>query len=131
MRILIADDESTVRSILVDFCEKLGCTADSVIDGEAATILSNSLNGKYRLIFLDLIMPGWDGYDTLMTYLGSKRKVVIIPGALSEEMTKELEEHPCVLAILPKPFDFKRLAKIIVDARRGPPELVDGNIKLS
>jgi PAS domain S-box-containing protein len=67
MRVLVADDNRTNRKILVKMMESFGCRADSVPGGsEAVTALKESAQNKdpYKLVLLDMMMPGMDGEHT-------------------------------------------------------------------
>ncbi|OMJ18752.1 Hybrid signal transduction histidine kinase K [Smittium culicis] len=61
-RVLVADDSSPNRMLLVSQLKKLGITnIDSASDGIAACNLFKP--GKYYLIFMDIQMPQVDGYQ--------------------------------------------------------------------
>jgi len=63
MRILIAEDEDTLRNVLKDRFESEGWDVFIAKDGEEATdsIKKNSLD----LVLLDLLMPKKDGFEVL------------------------------------------------------------------
>jgi len=58
---LVADDSLAVRRQLELEFEHLGCELKMVADGEAA--LAAAQQEHYDIIFLDVIMPGMDGYS--------------------------------------------------------------------
>lgn len=116
-RVLVADDEGCIRRLLEELCEASGFKVDAVCDGQAAWILMNSLNGQYDIIFLDLMMPGWDGLDALETYHGSGKKIVIVTGIIDDDLEEYLETHPHVMSILRKPFLTSQIATILHEAR--------------
>jgi len=112
-RVLIVDDEPEIRELLALFCQAEGFICDLVSDGEAASRLMNSLDHKYDLVFLDLKMPGWDGLDTLATYQGHIKNIVILSGYISDEARIHLKEDPRVLNVLQKPFPRKAILDLI------------------
>lgn len=60
-RLLIAEDNDTVREVIRRQLERVGVEADFVINGRAA--LAALETGKYGILFTDLHMPEMDGYD--------------------------------------------------------------------
>ena len=68
LRVLIVDDHPTNRRIFSKMLEGLGCVATSVASGtEVIPSLFRGLltNSPYRLVLLDMQMPGMDGERTL------------------------------------------------------------------
>ena len=62
-RILVIDDEKSIRELLKDFLESKGMEVVSASDGETGL---NHLKGeKFELFLLDLMMPGMSGLDVL------------------------------------------------------------------
>ncbi|MDD3646954.1 MAG: response regulator [Candidatus Dojkabacteria bacterium] len=62
-KILIAEDETFLRSIIKSKLAKSGYEVIEVEDGEAA--LRSIQNDKPDLVLLDLMMPKMNGYDVL------------------------------------------------------------------
>jgi CheY-like chemotaxis protein len=61
-KILVVDDNVDAADTLVSLLGLLGFKAYAVYDGEQAVMASEVL--KAKLIFLDIDMPGMDGYET-------------------------------------------------------------------
>ncbi len=60
-RILVADDEQTIRETIADVLGKLGCAVDTARDGaEAVAMLENR---PYDLVLSDIRMPHKNGYE--------------------------------------------------------------------
>lgn len=59
-RLLIAEDNETVREVLQRQLAKLGVDADFVVNGKQALVALES--GAYGILFTDLHMPEMDGY---------------------------------------------------------------------
>lgn len=64
-RLLIAEDNNTVREVIKRQLVRLGVDADFVGDGRDA--LKALESGQYGILFTDLHMPGMDGYDLVHT----------------------------------------------------------------
>lgn len=58
---LVVDDSLTVREQMREALERLGITCDQADSAEAAMRLLE--NHSYNLAFLDVVMPGTDGYE--------------------------------------------------------------------
>jgi len=112
-RVLIADDEISIRDLLSHICIQEGYDVDSVCDGEAAYLLMNAMNGRYGCVFLDLQMPNWDGASALESYRGDRKHIYIVTGFANESVTLELLDHPCVAGIIAKPFNVEKIKQIL------------------
>ena len=62
-RVLVIDDSHTVIVILKRFLESAGCAVIEAIDAKAG--LQHALTQKPELIFLDIVMPGINGFAAL------------------------------------------------------------------
>lgn len=60
-RVLVAEDNSVNRRLVVRILEKLGCTVDTAVDGARAVEMCDSFD--YDLVFMDCLMPEMDGYE--------------------------------------------------------------------
>ena len=61
MRILIAEDEPTIREFLTRGLEESGYAVDPVADGEEAWLAAQAVS--YDIAILDVSMPGYDGFE--------------------------------------------------------------------
>jgi DNA-binding NtrC family response regulator len=62
---LVADDDSGIRELLVDFLRDRGRSVASAADGRAAVSALERSAGGCRLVFTDIAMPGADGFAVL------------------------------------------------------------------
>ncbi len=62
-RILIIDDEASIRDLLSDFLGSKGYDVEVAPDGETGIVMLKE--GNYDLFILDLTMPGMNGLDVL------------------------------------------------------------------
>ncbi len=122
MKILVVDDEVEVGNFLVDFLKRLGLEAEKATCGEEALKIFNL--SKPEWVFLDLKMPGMDGFEVL------KRMKEIDPGVQALMITgsdDELSENAAhVLGArdyLIKPIDLdelrSKIKKYILDGKQG------------
>ncbi|MBC8553069.1 MAG: sigma-54-dependent Fis family transcriptional regulator [Candidatus Brocadiales bacterium] len=69
-RILVIDDEESIRELLRDFLESKGMEVITASDGEAGLKLLKS--DHFDLFLLDMMMPGINGFDVLRELITSK-----------------------------------------------------------
>jgi twitching motility two-component system response regulator PilG len=72
-RALIVDDSQAVRTSVQLELKKHDVSADCAESGEQALAFLNSDN-KYDIIFLDVVLPGVDGYNLCKTVKKDKRR---------------------------------------------------------
>ncbi|WP_303722228.1 sigma-54 dependent transcriptional regulator [Malonomonas rubra] len=116
-RILVADDEESIRWVLSRALKKKGFTVDLAEDGKQA--LSMFRNNRYDLAVLDIKMPGLQGLELL------KQVQADYPETLVVIMTAESTMENAVAAMkngaydyLTKPFDLDALDAIILKAQK-------------
>lgn len=103
--VLIVDDLKALRDLLDAALRQAKLPAEAVGDGEAA--IEKLSTREYRVMLLDLMMPGvsgWDVLDWLAKHPDRKPKTVIVVTAADREVMHRL--NPDVTnAIIFKPFD--------------------------
>jgi two-component system NtrC family response regulator len=112
MRLLFADDERNIRSVLTEELQHLGHTVVSCADGdEALQILQNE---AFDALLLDLDMPGTDGLNVLekAKTLGSNADVIILTGKGTLEAARRAI-HFGVVEFLTKPYAIADLEMIL------------------
>ncbi len=62
-KILLVDDDSTLRLLYVDTLESAGFQVDQAVEGKEG--LEKAKNGGYDLILLDYLLPGLEGTQIL------------------------------------------------------------------
>ena len=107
-KILVVDDETQVRNLLVSVIERDGHVVLAAGDaGKALEILGRN---HIDLILLDLHMPGpADGEDLLFLLRdrGDDVPIIIVSGYVDDEVTVNLPD--CVHAVLKKPIRIEKL----------------------
>ena len=114
-RILVVDDEKSIREILTDFLELEGYVVDAVADGESALVeLSRR---TYDIVLSDLKMPGIGGLDLLeaITHGSNPVLVVIMTGFGTVETAIEAMKRGAYDYVL-KPFKIEDVVRVL---RRG------------
>ncbi|MGI9590312.1 MAG: sigma-54-dependent transcriptional regulator [Myxococcota bacterium] len=116
-RVLVADDESSIRYVLRETLEDEGCEVVDVEDGDAA--LEQLASGGFQIAFLDIRMPGQSGLDLLdrLAGMGSDCAVVIITAQSTFENAVEAMKRGA-LDYLVKPFGVAEVKALVGKARR-------------
>ena len=116
-RILVADDEESIRWVLSKSLTKQGYQVDLACDGKEALLMSRKQS--YDLAVLDIKMPGITGLELLSKFQEE------CPAALVIIMTAESSMKNAVEAMkrgaydyLTKPFDLDALDAIIYKAKK-------------
>lgn len=115
MKVLIVDDDEMVRTVCSGMLRILQHDVIAVDSGETAIRTLQSAEVPFDLIFLDEIMPGISGPQTMqkLAYLGIKIPVILCSGRemTVEEFTGAEELRP--QAVLGKPFTIQRLQEAV------------------
>jgi two-component system nitrogen regulation response regulator GlnG len=116
-RVLVADDESSIRFVLRETLEESGCQVVDVDNGDAA--LEALATGSFQIAFLDIRMPGPGGLDLLdhVRTLGLDTAVVIITAQNTFENAVEAMKRGA-LDYLVKPFGMVEVKALTAKAMR-------------
>ena len=122
-RVLVVDDEPTVREVVVGYLRRDGHDVVEVGDGTAALALVNT--EPFDLVVLDMMLPGANGLDILRRIRQLGDMPVIMLTARSEESDRvaglELGADDYVV----KPFSPRELAARVNGVlRRAAPKVV-------
>jgi signal transduction histidine kinase len=109
-KIMVVDDEESVRAVTGRLLERLGYSVVEAADGAAALELLAAGEQRISCVLLDLTMPGMNG-EELLRHLRQVRPtlpVVVMSGYSEEELSQRLAGlHPN--GILHKPFTLDKL----------------------
>ncbi len=116
-RVLVADDEPSIRFVLRETLESEGYEVTDVDNGDAA--LAALADTPHQLAFLDIRMPGPSGLDLLdrLRALGSDTAVVIITAQNTFENAVEAMKRGA-LDYLVKPFSVAEVKALAAKAVR-------------
>ena len=113
VRVLVVDDETHVREVLIEALEAEGCEVIAAQSGEIALALYDQYEGKFDAVFTDIGMPEMSGWE-LCTEIRERSKTMplaIISGwadAISVQ-TRNAVKADWVVA---KPFDINKICNI-------------------
>ncbi|HEX4955736.1 MAG TPA: LytTR family DNA-binding domain-containing protein [Thermoanaerobaculia bacterium] len=127
IRVAVVDDEPPARRKL---CTLLAREADVEVVGEAGS--GPEAVGLLRatrpdLVFLDIQMPGLDGFEVLAELAPSERPQVVFVTAYDQHALRAFEVH--AFDYLLKPFAPSRLAGVLERARSPAPAAREGGLE--
>ena len=85
-KVLIADDNKQIVSILSEYCKKNNFTVNTVFDGETA--LKEIEENEFDIILLDVMMPKKDGFDVCREVRTFSNVPIIMITARGEDYEK-------------------------------------------
>ncbi|MDB5104713.1 MAG: hypothetical protein JWP91_2402 [Fibrobacteres bacterium] len=117
IRVLVADDEEKIRSMVGDMLRLQGIAAEFAGDGLDA--LRKIQKGKYDALILDLSMPEMDGLRTLeaLKTIDPTLPIVVVTGTDDPAKIQAVKGFN-VLGVLQKPFAWEKLKKLLPQFRQ-------------
>jgi len=123
LNVLIVDDEAPARKRLQKLlAQKSIATSISDIDeaSDGVQALEKLSNGSFDVVFLDIQMPGMDGFEVLDRVDPSERPVVVFTTAFDEYAIRAFEANAVDYLLKPVPADrlkgaLDRVSKIKQD----------------
>lgn len=127
-KVLIADDNKQIVSILSEYCKKNNFTVSTVFDGEAA--LKEIEENEFDIILLDVMMPKKDGFDVCRQVRTFSNVPIIMITARGEDYEKIMGLEIGADDYIVKPFSpGEIIARINAILRRITPKN-DENAKI-
>jgi len=129
-KVLIVDDEPSVRFVLARTCERAGVPFDEAGSAEEAReklrVQGSGRNG-IGLVLLDVRLPGDDGFKLLSEIGGRADSPFVVVMTAEDTMRSAVEAMKRGAAdYLGKPFDLNRVERIVRDLSVPVPEPAEG-----
>lgn len=116
-RILVADDEESIRWVLSKALAKKGFVVDLATNGTEALALSRQQS--YDLAVLDIKMPGISGLELLSRFQEEHPQLLVVIMTAESSMKNAVEAMKRgAYDYITKPFDLDALDAIILKARQ-------------
>ncbi|AFZ69717.1 response regulator transcription factor [Deinococcus peraridilitoris] len=106
-RVLVVDDEPSVRKIATAYLEREGFAVRTAVDGEQA--LEEFASGRPSLIVLDLMLPKLDGYEVCRRVREKSNVPILMLTARGEEFERVLGLELGADDYVVKPFSPREL----------------------
>lgn len=110
MKSIIVDDEAAARAITKQLCKKIEALTVAEEFENAIDAIKYLNNNTVDLIFLDIHMPTFSGFDFIQTL---KNPPLIILTTSDRNFALDAFEYDCVVDYLVKPVTPERFAKAI------------------
>jgi two-component system, cell cycle sensor histidine kinase and response regulator CckA len=109
-RILVIDDDDSVRAVVARSLARLGFTVDQASDGLQAISKFRSDPTRYALVILDFKLPGMDGSEVASRLRDIKPDVrlILVSGVSRQEALDEFTGQDAT-GFLQKPFALSGL----------------------
>jgi DNA-binding response OmpR family regulator len=136
-RVLVVDDDETVRDVVRRYLEVAGFTVDQAGDG--AEGLAQFAAHEPDLVVLDVMMPGINGLEVCKRLRQVSQVPIVMLTALGEEENRIAGLQLGADDYVTKPFSPKELALRVASVLRrarmprprpAAPELADGDLRL-
>ena len=111
-RVLVVDDEPSIRELFVHRIGSLGHDVITVSQGQDA--LEHARTGTFDVVFCDIIMSRMDGFEVLSGLQKTHANTPIVMMTGSPAVKYEIEARILgAFAFLRKPFDFDAVTGLI------------------
>ncbi len=119
IHILIVDDQESLRETLGDILKDRGYLVELARDGYEA--IQKAKDGKFTIVFMDVVMPGINGLDTFREIKKVKpRTAFIMMSAYAQANLVKAAMAEGAYVELSKPFDLDEIFKIIEEIGKQP-----------
>jgi CheY-like chemotaxis protein len=112
-RVLVADDDLSIRQLVCTIVKREGLEVDCVADGAEA--IEKLGQHDYDVVLLDLMMPRVDGFG-VVEYLRQNpplhKPVVLVITAYADQKFKDIDPD-IVSGVLRKPFEVAELGSLV------------------
>jgi DNA-binding response OmpR family regulator len=118
-RVLIVDDDPSIRRLLTTLATREGIGVDAAADGEEAIELLGQ--HAYALVLLDLMMPRVNGFaviEWLRNHPQDRKPIVFVISAYADQMYRSVDTS-IVAGVLHKPFDVGDVGSLLRHVVRG------------
>jgi PAS domain S-box-containing protein len=121
-RLLVADDEEIVRSMMTEALTDLGYRVTACADGDEALETYRARWREIDLVVLDLVMPKMGGHEVFlaMQRCNPDLRVLLCSGYSLSDAARKLLAQPGIVGFLQKPFEVADLSRAVAEglARR-------------
>jgi DNA-binding response OmpR family regulator len=127
--ILIIEDDPKIVELLTLHLGDIGLSTEAVPSGNRG--LKRALESEYRLVILDLMLPGLDGFEICKKIRAEKERLpILMLTAKSEELDKVLGLELGADDYMTKPFSIRELLARVKAVLRRTAAYSESTVKL-
>lgn len=115
MNCIIIDDEATARAIISQFCSNIKSLKVLEEFPNAIQAMKYLNQNEVDLIFLDIHMPDFTGFDFIQT-LKNPPKIILVTS--DSQFAIKAFEYDCIVDYLVKPILLPRFEKAVLKAKK-------------
>ena len=112
-RILVADDNDTLRHMITKVLERAEFQVDSAQDGQEV-VEKCARSSPYAVILLDMMMPKLTGEQVISHFREHApqllKRIVVMTAAVTRTASDALDP---ICAVITKPFDIHQLVRVV------------------
>lgn len=123
IHLLVIDDDTELCDLLAEYLEPDGFRIEAVHDAEEGLV--RSLSGEHALIVLDVMLPGFSGFELLRRLRARSNKPVLMLTGRADPVDRVAGLESGADDYLPKPFDAHELVARIHAILRRTREPID------
>jgi len=113
VRVMVVDDETHVREVLIEALEAEGCEVVSAQSGDIALALFDQYEGKIDAVFTDIGMPEMSGWELVKEIRQrSKTLPLAIISGWADAISVDARNSVKADWVIAKPFDIDKISKI-------------------
>jgi DNA-binding response OmpR family regulator len=130
LRVLVVEDEDTIRRVVVGYLEQEGYAVTEAVDGPSA--VDRARGDVPDVIVLDLGLPGIDGIEVCRQVRAFTDAYIIMLTARSDEVDKLIGLSVGADDYLTKPFSPRELVariKVMLRRPRSQPSVADAHVR--
>jgi two-component system, cell cycle sensor histidine kinase and response regulator CckA len=122
-RILVVDDEPSVRDFLVTALSRAGYQVQAAASAEAALEILVQREVYFDALVLDLVLPGMTGGELLPLIRARQPGVkILLTSGYSESAARSLVQSEPGAVFLQKPFSLQQVREVLADLLRPAPQ---------
>jgi two-component system response regulator (stage 0 sporulation protein F) len=108
----VVDDQEGIRKLLKEVLAELGYEAEVVSSGAEA--VQAFTEGSFKLVLMDMKMPGLNGFETAerLKKISEDLKIILMTGFYDSFLLEEAKNHGAD-GLLNKPFNLEEIQRIL------------------
>jgi two-component system cell cycle sensor histidine kinase/response regulator CckA len=116
-RVLLVEDETSVRTVLARGLERKGYTVTTAEDAISALVVINSAT-EIDVLLSDVMMPGMDGVELAVQAVKLRPNIRLVLMSGYAELPRHREAEALGVSFLTKPFTMSDLVTALTQARQ-------------